>query len=49
MLIRIRCFDKISKTIQQAEIEPLRQNPKAFPKVSYTAIKSMLGVLYGSI
>ena len=49
MLIRIRCFDKIRKTIQQAEIEPLRQNSQAFPKVSYTAIKSMLGVLYGSI
>ena len=44
----IRCLDKNGETLHQSEIEQLRHELRLFPKASYMAIETILGVLYGS-
>ena len=49
MPIRIKYHYKNSTTTQQLEISLVMPEETTFSQVSYTAIKAMFGVLYGSI
>jgi len=49
MPIRIRHHDKSDATTQQLEISLVMPEETPCSQMSYTAIKAMFGVLYGSI
>jgi hypothetical protein len=49
MPIRIRHCNKNMVEAQQSDISAVRSETTLFSQASYTAIKAMFGVLYGSI
>jgi hypothetical protein len=49
MLICLKHHDKNSTTTEQLEISLVMPEEMPFSQVSYTALKAMFGVLYGSI